>query len=512
MGLESRCIDENTASRLVQGLLSEEERAGVERHLDSCPTCSRVMAEVARIFHGGGPSSLAVAATVAVVPSGLTHLSPAPGPAPDVGAEVGRYRIERVLAAGGMGVVYVAFDPALGRRVALKLLKPELLAGERVEEASQRLAREAQAMARISSPHVVPVYDVGTFQGRPFLAMELVQGATLREWLRLAPRSFGEILAMFRQAGEGLAAAHAAGLVHRDFKPENVLVTFDGCAKVSDFGLTRADAPARAVADPYRAGADGAGPPLPADPLTRTGAVMGTPAYMSPEQFFGQPTDLRSDLFSFAASLYEALYATRPYPATSLHELEWRLASGRIEPPKGQSRVPGWVLPVLRRSLATDPAARHPSMQALLEALSDAEARRARLHLAANLVVQSILLFAHFWMLTIMVVALVHSGDSPATAVPAAPTPSSGEYSGPWWDLFAWFMVMVLFANVFWAPVGAVWVPINLYGMARKRPWARVSSLVYAVFALPTCFGTPYALYAFFSLTRGHVKRLFEVG
>jgi len=505
VGPESRCIDENTASRLIQGLLSGEERASVEQHLDSCPSCSRVMAEVVRIFHAGSASNLAQAATVAVVPSGQTHLVAPPAESIDVGTEVGRYRVEHRLAAGGMGVVFVAFDPALGRRVALKVLRPELLSGERGEEASARLAREARAMAQISSPNVVPVYDVGTFQGSPFLAMELVQGVTLREWLRQTPRPVPEILTLFRQAGEGLAAAHAAGLVHRDFKPENVLVTMSGVAKVTDFGLTRADAPAPMVPDPYRVGVAVGGAELPADPLTRTGVVMGTPAYMSPEQFFGQPTDLKSDLFSFAASLYEALYDTRPFPATSLDELRWRLASGRVEPPKRTAGVPGWIRPVLERSLSANPAARHASMRALLDGLSDAEARRAHLHVGANVAIQIALWLAHVWMMGTFVVVLAQDG-SPAPATPSLP---SSDFSGPWWDLFAFAVVAMLFANVMLAPLGLLWVPINAYGLVRRRPWGRISSLVYAVFALPTCFGTLYGVYAIYSLTREHVKRLF---
>lgn len=469
----------------------------MELHLDSCPSCTRALALVAKIFASAAPGG----SSTAPERDGTTT--------PTTGTEVGRYRVERELASGGMGVVFIAFDPALGRRVALKLLRAELLFGEDAEEASARLSREAQAMARVSSPHVVPVYDVGTFEGRPFLAMELVDGVTLRQWLAQEPRSPRAILDMFAQAGEGLAAAHAQGLVHRDFKPENVLVTRDGHAKVTDFGLTRVDVPVAALADPYRMTPGGAGE-LPADPLTSAGRVLGTPAYMSPEQFFGQPVDARSDVFSFAACLYEALYGTRPFQARNLDELRWRLASGRLESPRRTQGVPSWVREVLAPALAVDPSVRPASIRALLDALSAVEARRARLHVNANLVVQGVLLLSHLWMLSLFLIALVSSGSASTAAESTAPTVSHGEFDGPGWNFLAAIIITVLFSNVFWAPVGVLWVPVNLYGLLRRRAWARMSSLVYAAFAIPTCIGAPYAIYAFFSLTRPHVKRLFR--
>jgi serine/threonine protein kinase len=197
------------------------------------------------------------------------------------------------IGAGGMGVVYAAYDPELDRRVALKLLRPDRFGSDADR---LRLLREAQALARLADPHVVSVYDTGTFGDRVFVAVELVEGETLRQWLgglRAAPRSWREVLARFLPAGRGLAAAHAAGLVHRDFKPENVLLGRDGRVRVADFGL--------AEAAPEPGGKLAA---LPAE----WGLVLGTPAYMAPEQLRGIAVDARSDQFSFCVALFEALY------------------------------------------------------------------------------------------------------------------------------------------------------------------------------------------------------------
>src|SRR3954453_18295126 len=153
------------------------------------------------------------------------------------GSAVGRYVVLERIGSGGMGVVYAAYDPELDRKVALKLLRPDRAGA--VGEAALRLQREAQAIARLSDPHVVAVYDAGTLGEQVFVAMEFVEGRTLREWLKAEPRSWSEILKAFLAAGRGLAAAHDAGLVHRDFKPDNVLLGGDGRVKVADFGLAR---------------------------------------------------------------------------------------------------------------------------------------------------------------------------------------------------------------------------------------------------------------------------------
>ncbi|MBP9863710.1 MAG: serine/threonine protein kinase, partial [Kofleriaceae bacterium] len=195
----------------------------------------------------------------------------------------GTYRIERMLGVGGMGVVYLARDQRLGRDVALKLHATD--AGARSVE---RLAREAAAIAQLSHPNVVTVYQIATHDGQPFVAMEYVDGGTARTWLAAEPRRASEILALYLDAGRGLAAAHAAGLVHRDFKPDNVLVGKDGRVRVADFGLVLGDVPV-ASTDQATRDDDGAPPPPTSatTPLTRTGTALGTPAYMAPEQHHG---------------------------------------------------------------------------------------------------------------------------------------------------------------------------------------------------------------------------------
>ncbi|HZN95396.1 MAG TPA: serine/threonine-protein kinase, partial [Myxococcales bacterium] len=216
------------------------------------------------------------------------------------GATIGRYLILRRLGEGGMGVVYAAFDPELDRKIALKVLRParRAVAGS---VAQARLLREAQAMARISHPNVVAVHDVGAHGDEVFVAMELVEGGTLTDWVEEKPRKLDELLRTFMEAGRGLAAAHSAGLVHRDFKPENVLVGKDGRVRVTDFGLARVD----------EEGPLGAGKRTPSTlsspALTQEGAIVGTPLFMSPEQAQGRIPDIRSDQYGFCASLYWAI-------------------------------------------------------------------------------------------------------------------------------------------------------------------------------------------------------------
>ncbi|ABF90815.1 serine/threonine kinase family protein [Myxococcus xanthus DK 1622] len=284
---------------------------------------------------------------------------------------VGRYHILDTLGAGGMGAVYSAYDPELHRRVAIKLLHPDANPAAR-SDGSSRLLREAQAMARLSHPNVVSVYDAGTFAGRVFIAMERVDGLSLRHWLRAEHRTWREVLDIFRQAGRGLAAAHAAGLVHRDFKPANVLVSKDGRAQVTDFGLARTTADL----DAAEAGR-GTTPALPRlapedllqTALTEAGLVMGTPAYMPPEQHEDGRIDARGDQFSFCASLYEALYGQLPFNGKRPEDYLEEARAGRVRPPPRGSRVPTWVLRAVTRGLSPAPEARFPSMGVLLDAL-----------------------------------------------------------------------------------------------------------------------------------------------
>ena len=347
--------------------------------------------------------------------------------------------VEAVLGTGGMGVVVAASDPELERRVALKLVRHDI--GDRAYR--QRLVREARAMAQLEHDNVVRIYDAGEHDGEVFIAMELIRGETVGAWLRAGPRRWRDVLARFVAAGQGLAAAHGAGMVHRDFKPDNVLVrASDGRVCVTDFGLAvpaaRFDSAgfelgAEAGAEPDPAspaqlasasdgggGEPGAGAarfaieptvdlrgrgrtpspagsapaiavgterPAPHQTVTRTGAVVGTPPYMAPEQHQGSDVDARADVFSFCVALYEALYGERPFTPEpdGDRRLAWKraIASGRVSPPPPGRRVPASLRRTLIRGLATDPAARWPDMTSLLAALVRQRGRTRRLALAA---------------------------------------------------------------------------------------------------------------------------------
>jgi predicted Ser/Thr protein kinase len=288
---------------------------------------------------------------------------------------VDRYAIVELQGAGGMGVVYRARDADLGRDVAVKLLQADDGRGDPAVQ--RRFLREAQAMARIAHPNLVTVYDVGTFRGRVYLAMEFVHGQTLSAWLRAAPRGVKEVLDVFAQAGAGLRAAHERGVIHRDFKPDNVLVGDDGRVRVVDFGLARSvvepaeKEEAREAAALART-ADGAD--MLATPLTRTGAVMGTPAYMAPEQHRGRTIDARADQFSFAVALFEGLYGKRPYACERYADILASLLAGEPSEPPPDTDVPPAVRAVLCRALELDPKARYPNMEALLDALEQTSA------------------------------------------------------------------------------------------------------------------------------------------
>jgi len=285
------------------------------------------------------------------------------------GALVGRYVILDVLGEGGMGVVYNAFDPELDRKIAIKLLQ----AGEGESTGQAWLLREAQALARLSHPNVVAVHDVGTLANdRVFVAMELVAGGTMRDWLR-EPRTWREVVGVMLAAGTGLAAAHAAGLVHRDFKPDNVIVGDDGRVRVMDFGLARLrpdeDQPASRDSD-LRIEARS---PL-SEQLTVAGTVIGTPAYMAPEIHSGGAADARADQFAFGVAFYEALFLSRPY---SREQLKSGLP---VKPrvPDDLNKVPAQIRRVVMRAISIAPAERYPSMDALLAELAIDPMRRRR--------------------------------------------------------------------------------------------------------------------------------------
>jgi tetratricopeptide (TPR) repeat protein/predicted Ser/Thr protein kinase len=268
----------------------------------------------------------------------------------DTGARLGRYVVLSHMGTGGMGVVYAAYDPELDRRIALKLMHQRGNDDEAAERASRRMLAEAKAMAQLSHPNVITVHDVGTIDGRVFIAMEFVEGVQLSEWMREPGRDWHEMLDVFIRAGRGLEAAHAAGLVHRDFKPDNVLVGADGRVRVLDFGLARRFDGTREV--------------------DRRDREAGTPAYMSPEQHLGKPIDHRADQFSFCVALYEALYGELPFAAKTRFELALAVTDGRVGPAPKRASVPNWVRWALLRGLDPDPEGRWENMAALLEALS----------------------------------------------------------------------------------------------------------------------------------------------
>jgi len=209
------CLDDNAIAALLEGEVLPEERAGLTAHLDACEACRGLVADAFPTEAATGPRVL--------------------GP----GTTLGRYVVLEAVGAGAMGVVYAAYDPELGRKVALKVLRPDPLADSPSRGARRRLLREAQALAKLSHPHVIAIHDVGTLDGEIFLTMEFIEGGTLGGWLASEKRSWRAVLELLRQAGEGLAAAHEKGLIHRDFKPENVLVEAGRRARVTDFGLAR---------------------------------------------------------------------------------------------------------------------------------------------------------------------------------------------------------------------------------------------------------------------------------
>jgi tetratricopeptide (TPR) repeat protein/predicted Ser/Thr protein kinase len=302
------------------------------------------------------------------------HPADSQAPAPE---QIGRYTVLSRLGAGAMGVVYAAYDPELDRKVAVKLIK--VSRGRVSTSANARLLREAQALAKLDHPNVVPVHDAGSFGGQVFIAMKFVEGQTLGDWLKNEPRpALEDLLRVFARAGRGLAAAHIHGLVHRDFKPDNVMIGSDGQVRVMDFGLVRSDADQDELPDD-EPDLQEAGEQDPLDPrLTRTGALLGTPAYMSPELFTGDAASVHSDQFAFCVSLYAGLYGERPFPGETLATIVFNATEGKVRPPPTNSTVPTWLRKVVLRGLRANPSERWPDMPSLLEALADDPAVRRR--------------------------------------------------------------------------------------------------------------------------------------
>jgi serine/threonine protein kinase/tetratricopeptide (TPR) repeat protein len=345
---------------------------------------------------------------------------------------LGRFVVLGLVGRGAMGEVYGAYDPELDRKVAIKLVRARAGHARDGAESRARLMREAQATAKISHPNVVVVFDAGTFEDRVFIAMEFIEGHTLRYWLSARPRTWPEVLEIFAAAGRGLAAAHEKELVHRDFKPDNVMVGGDGQVRVMDFGLARMVAAretgekppdaasevrqtARRLRVPKLAdddtdlestfdlettqtvntgGGDLGATQVPAGfdlnatalrrEITQTGTALGTPAYMSPEQFRSEGADARSDQFSFCVALYESVYGDRPFAGRTLDELTENVVAGRLQPAPADTKVPGWLRRVLERGLRVNPAERFPTMAALVAELVSNPAVANRMGFAAG--------------------------------------------------------------------------------------------------------------------------------
>lgn len=276
---------------------------------------------------------------------------------------IGRYTVLEPIGRGGMGVVYAAYDNQLDRKLAVKLMRRGHARGH------ARIVAEAQAMARLSHPNVVQIHDVGEWQGQVFFAMELVVGATLGQWLADQARRPAEILEVLRAAGKGLAAVHHAGLVHRDFKPDNVVVGDDGRVRVLDFGIARQD-----LFEDCQVTAPGAGHLG----LTETGAFVGTPAYMAPEQFRRETVDVRADQFAFGVVLFEALTGVRPFAGSDVDTLAHAVSHGTRRPTPPGVELPTGVQRVLERALRPRAQDRYESMSALLKALEPPRRRSTK--------------------------------------------------------------------------------------------------------------------------------------
>jgi serine/threonine protein kinase len=332
-----RCPGDDSLLALMSSRTSLEEAEPLLAHLDACADCRALAASMVRL----------APAPTEEPPSSAPSLEPA-SIAP--GATVGRYVVLQRIGAGGMGVVYAAYDPELDRKVALKLVRPGLRAR------ASHLAREAHALARVSHPHVVAVHDVGYCGDQVYLVMEFVAGHTLRGWLSARARSKTEILAILAAAGEGLAAAHRAGVVHCDVKPENIMVDPERGARITDFGLARS------------AKAEGAS----------SGTIAGTLGYMSPEQLRGEAVDASSDQFSFAVTVVEALTGEQPFPGATRTERLGAIARGA--PPLKRTvggPVPPGLAGALARALQADPARRWPGMDDLVRAMRPRRTSRA---------------------------------------------------------------------------------------------------------------------------------------
>jgi len=388
------CPDNETLVAFLHDQLEPAEQRALAEHVDHCQACHELVGQLlSDPSEAQGTPGSSRAERNAATHSSHALLAPeasarqADGAPLRPGDSVGRFVVERLLGMGGMGAVHAAYDPDLERNVALKLVRPWHRPGERqgAGEASARLRREAQALAKLSHPNIVPVYEVGEFRDQTYLAMELVEGQTLKDWLAEGP-ALRALLEVFLEAAEGLSAAHEAGFVHRDFKPSNVMVGADGRVRVLDFGLVRSAADG-ALAAP------GAVSPAASD-MTQTGMAVGTPAYMAPEQLRGDVVDARSDQYAFCLCVAEALnraagVADAGRPSGARPPTDGASVRG-TGPSPGRNRIavrtgPPWLRSLLRRGLSARPDARFDSMQQLVSVWKAGRQRARRLRTLALL-------------------------------------------------------------------------------------------------------------------------------
>jgi serine/threonine protein kinase len=331
---EPGCPDANIFAALVDGLLDATERAALDAHLDTCAACQ----------------ALAIA----------LGSSLADGDGEQTATYIGRYRVARLVGQGGQGVVYEAVDDTLGRSVAIKLLHPALTSEASRDIADARMLREAKLLATVHHPNVLMILDIGTWREQLYLVTEFIRGETLDAWIQTRGLSWRQIVSCYEDAARGLRAAHQRGVIHRDLKPSNILVDADGRVVLTDFGLaTRSQDPS----DPQLS-------------LTREGAILGTPAYMAPEQHLGAEADARSDIFSLSASLYASLHGQRPFAGDTPQQVALRACAGELAPPT-RTDLPPALHDLIKRSLSPDPASRPADLDQWLAQLSAATSIRS---------------------------------------------------------------------------------------------------------------------------------------
>lgn len=350
------CPSEDVFVLMLQHELSPVERAELEEHLDTCAICARLVVELADLLsvHDLPTEASFVSEDVLPTQGGMTQFK--------------GYRLGGVLGAGGMGVVYRARDTTLDREVAIKVIRADKLDGEQAEQLSARLLREAKMLARVNHPNVVTIHEARVEASRVYLVMELIEGGSLDRIQRARTLDWEVIINLYLQVCEGLHAAHDAGVIHRDIKPSNIIVTPELRAVLTDFGLARG-ALEHAAGRPQASTLSS---------LTRTGAVLGTPAYMPPEQHLGGVADERSDIFGLCASLYASLFGERPFAGESVEEVALNACSGEVRQPSDLKGVPAQVLDVLRTGMSRRKEDRYASVEDLRSALDAVRLHQSR--------------------------------------------------------------------------------------------------------------------------------------